>query len=560
MKFSIVIITRNEEKTLPKLMESLKDFRDRGGEICITDTGSTDKTVEIARSYGCKVEEVGERFITTIDKKTAKELNDRFVFYGEEDIVKAGNRLFDFASARNYATSLATNDMICTLDADEAYTKFNIDKINSLIDEGYEQFEYQFVYAHDPMGRPAVQFVQSKFFDRRVVHWTGVVHEVLETKDLHETKRLLLDESVIKLEHFQEPGGEHRGNYLIGLALDCYQNPTKDRQSHYLAREMFWTNRPKSALCEFERHITMNGWIAERAQSMIFMGHCHGKLNNPEKQIAWYNQAFYVDPNRREALIAIADFYKHNNNHKACAAYAAAALEIPWTDYYANNKSHYENYPHELLYWAKGWLGDIPGAQHHILKALDYQPLNPKYLADTKFYFEYPDNGIEGWMTFIELQFLNSLSKSFETICEVGSFKGRSTHALLSGNAHITAVDHFEGSEDEKDGTHGAKGVYEQFLENTKGFENLTIKKMSSFEAEKSIPFSEKYDVVFIDAGHTYQEVKDDINTWRSHTAEVICGHDYSDAWPEVKQAVDEMFGKPDGVVGTIWFVDLTKR
>jgi hypothetical protein len=58
------------------------------------------------------------------------------------------------------------------------------------------------------------------------------VHEVLGSNQ--PVKILLLDESVIRLEHFQEQGKDHRGNYLVGLALDCLENPDKDRQSHYL--------------------------------------------------------------------------------------------------------------------------------------------------------------------------------------------------------------------------------------------------------------------------------------------------------------------------------------
>ena len=137
-KFSIVLIAKNEAKTLPKCIASLKNFQDRGGEIVLCDTGSTDGTSELARSLGCKVEEVGEKFITVLDEEMADKLNKRFVVEGEEPIVKAGNRLFDFASARNYVTSLASNDFVFTMDADEVYTNLNIDKINHWIDEGYE--------------------------------------------------------------------------------------------------------------------------------------------------------------------------------------------------------------------------------------------------------------------------------------------------------------------------------------------------------------------------------------------------------------------------------------
>ncbi|WP_295723110.1 MJ1255/VC2487 family glycosyltransferase [uncultured Methanobrevibacter sp.] len=59
MKISIIIPTYNEEKSLPGLLQSIKsqDFTDY--EIIIADANSTDKTKDIAKSYGCRVVEGG---------------------------------------------------------------------------------------------------------------------------------------------------------------------------------------------------------------------------------------------------------------------------------------------------------------------------------------------------------------------------------------------------------------------------------------------------------------------------------------------------------------------
>lgn len=57
MMFSIIIRTFNEEKFLGQLLEGIKrqEVDDYHVEILIVDSGSTDKTMEIARDYDCKI-------------------------------------------------------------------------------------------------------------------------------------------------------------------------------------------------------------------------------------------------------------------------------------------------------------------------------------------------------------------------------------------------------------------------------------------------------------------------------------------------------------------------
>ena len=49
---SLCMIVKNEERFLAECLDSIKDVVD---EINIVDTGSTDRTVEIARSYGANI-------------------------------------------------------------------------------------------------------------------------------------------------------------------------------------------------------------------------------------------------------------------------------------------------------------------------------------------------------------------------------------------------------------------------------------------------------------------------------------------------------------------------
>lgn len=81
---SLVLIVKNEEENLPRCLESFKDIVQ---EIVVVDTGSVDKTVEIAKSFGARVE-----------------------YYAWNN---------DFAEARNESLKYATCDWILRTDADE---------------------------------------------------------------------------------------------------------------------------------------------------------------------------------------------------------------------------------------------------------------------------------------------------------------------------------------------------------------------------------------------------------------------------------------------------------
>jgi glycosyltransferase involved in cell wall biosynthesis len=556
-----VLIAKNEANTLPRLVSSLRDFQSRQGEIVLVDTGSTDGTTDVARSLGCVVFEAGEKFVTTINTSLAQKINHKFVVGGESPIVNPGDKLFNFSASRNYAASCATSDHVSFADCDEQFTTLDIDAINSLIQNGVGQFEYNFCFSHDQYGNPALKFIQSKFYDRRLLQWRNVVHEVLSPREasLYAT-RSMLPETVLYLEHWQEPNRNHRSRYLVGLAYDAFMNPDEDRQSHYLGRELLWTGHPKSAIHEFTRHVAMNRWDAERAQSLIFMGDAYGILNQPEKQVEVYNKAFYVDCNRRESLLRLANFYKHNQNYQATACYAAASLEIPWNGYYANDHRHYTSEPHALLYWANGWMGKIDKAQEHLMKALEFEPFNPDFHRDTQFYFPYADPSIEGWMTYPELLWLYKTASTMQSIVELGSWQGKSTHALCSGCPHglVTAIDHFQGSADVRDLTKEAAkhiDVYGNFLKNMAPFRNLKVNVRNMEFAAGDYPDG-AFDMVFIDAEHSYDAVRRDIQLWKPKAKKLLCGHDYTTTWPEVMNAVKDELGEVE-VVDSIWIKKL---
>lgn len=87
MNISLCTIAKNEEIALPKCLSSVKDVVD---EIVVLDTGSTDRTVEIAKEFGAKIYHFGW--------------------------------CNDFSAARNQALKYVTGDWVLVLDADETLT------------------------------------------------------------------------------------------------------------------------------------------------------------------------------------------------------------------------------------------------------------------------------------------------------------------------------------------------------------------------------------------------------------------------------------------------------
>ena len=268
-------------------------------------------------------------------------------------------------------------------DCDEAYASLNLDEIEKAIEAGVEQFEYNFVFSRDQFGNEAIKFTHCKFYSKSKLKWVGIIHEVLQGN----ASRIFLPENIIKLEHQQNPETDRSG-YLKGLALDCYLNPGNDRNSHYFGRELFWKGRPLSAIQELKRHIAMNGWEAERGQSMLFIGDAYLSIGEDNKAIEAYQESFKIHSNRREPLMKLAEYYYQKGDCQRTACYAAAALQIKGDNFYSNNQELYTVKPHEYLYWALWYLGDHDGAKYHFEQALKYQPGNPKFLQEKQFFYK----------------------------------------------------------------------------------------------------------------------------------------------------------------------------
>lgn len=154
ISISLCMIVKNEEAVLARCLDSVADLVE---EIIIVDTGSTDRTKEIAAGYTDKIYDF--------------------------------QWIHDFSAARNYAFSLAACDYIYSADADEVLDQENRERFRLLKEQLSPQVEivqmkygnqlqHNTVYNYDEEYRP-------KLFKRlRQFTWIEPIHEIIQLQPL----------------------------------------------------------------------------------------------------------------------------------------------------------------------------------------------------------------------------------------------------------------------------------------------------------------------------------------------------------------------------------------
>lgn len=145
---------------------------------------------------------------------------------------------------------------------------------------------------------------------------------------------------------------------------------------------------------------------------------------------------------------------------------------------------------------------------------------------------------------------------------EVGSWKGRSSSHMAAGirssgkQIEFFCVDTWMGSQEHvNEQCIQSNTLYAEFLSNTQSFKDIiqpvrlpSVKAAEQFEDGSC-------DFIFIDAAHDYENVLADINAWlpKLKANGVLAGHDYSEAYPGVIQAVEKTFGRNSTLYGSCW-------
>lgn len=284
LELSLCLIVKDEEPYLRRCVESFGAIYD---ELVIVDTGSTDRTVEIARELLATREGRLERF-TWCD---------------------------DFAAARNFACSLARAPWILMVDADERLSpdlspRVILDAIRrappqvlNLLLVDLTLHEGEIILSHP---------VNRLFRREPRVRWTGRIHESLtvtaEQQSL--TSITLVHDNARKRQADARLRPEVSAMYERGLLADAEATPESPRPLFYLANTLAERREWAAAIEAYRRYLAFvgeRGWKEEVWQAHLNIALCHSHLGDAAGCRRALLDAVAVDPMRGEAHLALGD-------------------------------------------------------------------------------------------------------------------------------------------------------------------------------------------------------------------------------------------------------------
>ncbi len=257
---SLCMIVRNEESTLGNCLDSVKDICD---EIIIVDTGSTDRTKEIAGKYTDRIFD-----FTWID---------------------------DFAAARNFSFGQATMEYTLWLDADDVIAPSDQEKFLKLkksLDPFTDVVSMPYLYAFDQFGAVSFSFRRNRLVRRnKNFQWIGAVHEYLEVSGY-------VLNSDICVTHKRIANGNSDRNLNIYERKKSKGESFSPRDLYYYANELFDHRLFRRAVEVYQEYLmTGQGWIEDKISACGKLADCFQELGEKEKQLEYIYKSFdYTSP------------------------------------------------------------------------------------------------------------------------------------------------------------------------------------------------------------------------------------------------------------------------
>jgi len=334
------MIVKNESKTLPRCLESVKNILDY---YVICDTGSTDDTKEIIQ-------------------KILKNIPG--IIY---DIPWV-----NFGYNRTKALELAKGktDYAILLDADNTLVinpDFNKEKLTAD------------AYYLRQLG--SLDYSQILLINNRLLFkYFGTTHEYIES---HECK---IEEELkeLKIKDFED-GSNRKNKSLRDIELlkqGIIDEPNSSRYHFYLAQTYKDIGEYEKAIEYYLKRIEMKGWEEETYYSMYSLAYCEEQLGKIKEAKYHYLSAWEFRPTRAESLFRLAQLCRCRKEYQQGYMFAKKGLEITYPkDKLFINKNIYD---YELLFEksiCSYWLGKYPEAYNECKKIMEMSGI-PENIAD----------------------------------------------------------------------------------------------------------------------------------------------------------------------------------
>jgi glycosyltransferase involved in cell wall biosynthesis len=349
ISISLCMIVKNEERVIERCLSSVKPIVD---EIVIVDTGSTDRTKEIAKTF-----------------------TDHLFDYKWVD---------DFSDARNFAFSKATKDYILWLDADDIITEENIEKFlllkqNLSFDVDAVAMAYHLTF--DNEGKPNFSSRRNRLVKReKQFKWYGFVHEYLEVSG-----RII--DSDVAIVHKKESGHSDRNLRIYEKALEDGKQ-FSPRDKYYYANECMDHSMYDKAIKWYQEFLDEgNGWVEDNIEACGKMADCYIHLQKWPDAISSCLRSYNYDAPRGENCCRLGFIYLQQNHIQQAISWyeLATVIKIPETKSPFINRACYTWLPHLQLCLCYSILGDYNKAQKHNDLAASFVPHNPKIQHNQNF-------------------------------------------------------------------------------------------------------------------------------------------------------------------------------
>ena len=299
-RVSLVVCTLNEARNIETCIKSAAGV----DEVVVADDGSTDDTVKLAESLGARVSRRRDWSV----RSTQAQVGAFAARFGWEPAFRDGSRIRNGHLESREGISLASNDWVLVLDADERVT-WDLPRLRAEVLPVADQVTSEFVHSHDGEGRPTRVSTITKLFRRSLTRIEARTHTCLLPAGR------ILTTNLMRVDHWQAPG--HSQSYVLPILEYSVLVDDDQRSRFYLGREYYYYRKYDQALKLLDLYLRdATGHVPEIAQARLYAARCYWESGRGDQARESCLQAVVLNPEHREALALMSEMYHEPWKHK----------------------------------------------------------------------------------------------------------------------------------------------------------------------------------------------------------------------------------------------------